>query len=520
MLFSNEGMQFSTSRSKLGQEISLAAELVLTKKNELMRGRDKPFTEAELSGYIRDYTSAIFVPALKAAVLKYVGLEIRHVTISPKLTGDAAIIPIVGSGTTTLDLKRAVISSGQVGVPAEIIKKLKKSFDEDTAKINNVVLERLLEKSNQPFAYYGILYIDPQLFFCPKENIGDEAKPFTADEITAIFLHELGHCCTLMEYVITERDRYVELIRLDNELVVAGDPVSQRKALTVVSKSATEDSPVEKRLVAGANQLVAEEEAVVAGKAKVKEPSLFSKLAISLNTFIRKQLYLLSLVKVVAKRAKENVITDEVRFSGAGDVAHTRYKKRDVEILADRFVTYNGFGSSLATALTKYNHNRLLLEAMNPSKNKDDILYPYVARRLVADTAFIRMVCDVATDEHVYELLSDRIATILRDIYGEFAAKRVPPRLASAYKAQIDTLNNLLNTAKRQENSLKGVLWRKLYALTQRLSRGDSLADIMIGRDFDRDYNAILTSISNIGNSPLFYQANLIEDLIRSREAK
>lgn len=516
------------------EQIDFANDTKFDHEGEL---RDRKFVENSIfDNWVKNGA-----PKFAKIVTKYTGLSIQKIHSLGKLAETpslmyAVCLDIGGINTDAAILQQQRMTGNDNGdfnrknTREQLAKmKLADIFDKKNSKLN------VKSDADKKKATISAVYFDVSSSFCMEYFVGNGDKGrsmcFTAEELTAIMMHEIGHAMTTIERF---GDAYAHIDRLHRWEVTASnvrdiegakEVLKQiKEALPEVKKAAksnfSDDSVINTRYT----QLVGLTEKVTASLSQVIEGGdagpfktfikmFFLGLAALVMTFA--YLYLLPFIISVFFTdvfqfanyiVKHHSNEDKIGDSKTSDHAVNSNNKFQAERWADEFSTRHGCGPDLITGLSKITQ---ICEAYgNPfnvfilrNGNSNSIIW-----EIARTTGVLNMLLDHTYfwDPVIYEQDRARAKRIVENMYGFFKDNKVDGVVINQWLAQVKKAETASGkTGKFFEYPVIASIYRFLNALTNPADIYDFIVDGKLKHDLALFEN----NLDKIANNKLFVLA-------------
>jgi hypothetical protein len=360
--------------------------------------------------------------------------------------------------------------------------------------------------------YKTIIFSDPYCGILAPETVHTQLERFTAEELAAIILHEVGHNLTVIERMgdtyhrvnamMTMMDGFKERASIDEQVKAA-------KALATKYKDDTVDySRIDKIL----DKYEREYEAL-AGK-EWTDRTGFLKVCITILCAVLWLVLLpvillitmLTIVNSLGLRLDVNYgrVGPGNKSDGTkrGDVAATGQNLTMLERWADDYATRHGAGSALVTALAKFNALFATLRGGKDSSilRKSSVYY----NASVLEASVLRTISAFGPIV-TYKRDLDRYNDIAKTTLGMLRSEMDNPELRQLYMEQFETIR------RHMERSFETKTVVRYVATITRLF--DAALSSDWNSAFQRRYEAMLNDIDDMQHTPLYYYAAKFQEL-------
>ena len=479
------------------------------------------------------------VPKFKQIVEKNTGFTVKKITDSSKNTSKPTFLYAVDICLGDLDIYPGILQQQRMtGNTQEFF-----NTDKSKAKIAKVKLADIFNKetshldirnsTDKQQATISQIYFDVLASFMMDYFIGtDEAaqeRQFTAAELTAIMIHEIGHAMTTAEHF---GDQYAKVDRLKRwEVTVrkiktvdeAKEVISQiSEALPALKKAASnaeyEDEVVSSRMkqvvgviesATNALKKVDTEGAGVLttiGKVFVLLATLLGFVVIA--SFAVTQFlvtYMQTIVRTCQYIAKYRMNEPLVGGEKTSDKATGANNKFLAERWADEFSTRHGCGPDLITGLNKLSEISKVLGLnsvadfcfANGAKSNSVI---WAVAQAVATYKMV-VFGFYYSDPVIYERQNARVNRVVENMYGFFKNANVDGATINEWLAKVKAAEKAANSS-RQLFDLPVInsIWKIISCITNPADLYSCLVDGRMGKDIEMLEN----NIDKIANNQLF----------------
>ena len=361
-------------------------------------------------------------------------------------------------------------------------------------------------KGNKPLVGC-VVGFDPYTAFFTTEVFGGDNEPFTAEELAAIMIHELGHFYLFVSHAA---DKYLRISTLNDQVMEFAKkaPISEKVKLIkdIASRRAASDKN-------GSNlKAVADNMETAMNDPRIpSDPKNMSRLH---GMVVMYSLYLL--IDIIFQTVSLT-ITDLVRASGKiggsykhGDIVTDAYNTVEMnEMLADQFATRHGAGAALASGL-----NRLCKCFSSPAPTT--VLGNTVAAVLRSIGLFIMFCISSRTPLPVHPEDVKRIKLIMQQQMIAFKSNLPKEQLkhyVAEYEATMKTLKDL------ESRQIKGYLAAdKFWSVVGNMVNPATFINLIFTGRFTKDYDKLLNEMRVLKDSPFYFQSAKLLTLIPDNE--
>lgn len=395
------------------------------------------------------------------------------------------------------------------------------------------------------------LFFDVNTFLLAQEFFpGHEDKLYTAPEIAAILLHEIGHVHSISEhlanmYYYRERQQNIEVTLRDADFKTLKEAAPEMLSEIKKSlKSLNTDDPSVGRAMKVCETLekffndkkidsdldTIEGEVPVLGNL-VTNPFL-NFLGILISFTLSMLFSFMAIMVFMSRIMLRGGITDPmtllVRLSQEfliftshlrpdqgirkstdtklSDNTSTMMNYTYIERWADEYVSRMGYGAELASALNKLDYWMTVASGAGPIRsaavrnNNFAIMMTYISgwmtRHLGLGVWFM--------DDYTYETQYNRVARLRQNIFAIFKNEDLPGEVVDNYIGSLRKLEDELKQAKSiLDNDLAAAVRHFLYSITT----CSGIKDLITNANLERDYYKLQNRLDDLSNNSLFYQA-------------
>lgn len=532
-----ESIDFQTS-STLGTDIS---RVIANTMNEI----DKIWKDSKERGdYFRNavanYCTKNFAPDLESVITKDTGIDVRSIQLYGRNLKNSSFglfaielgLDDVDTVVTLMNRESGLNTSSKPDKQyLEDLNHLVDLLDFNKGKLKS----NKYGKGNKHVIHVNI-HFDMEFAFMAKylfaDRVDKEQVSPTADEITAIMLHEIGHMMTLVEHsfdMFATANRIHENIHIVDSEKLRNDPkymdsfidehkkiLNKIKKVAVMLPNTQQNTKLSKNIklisaaidklelmkitsndAASMQSLISKLVAFVGIIVKIILTRCMIGLAIALSTILINYLCA-SLVNLANNRSISTSGKTTDRGSGYSQLFL-------IERWADDYAAHQGYGPELASAL-----NKLEYAFKNYSMMFDD-------ERLRHSTWFLSL-CEIASKflnlpsvlcappllDNIYEDDVRRIERIREDTYAFFRNNTdVPPTIINAYLNKIDKLNEQIKKAEDAQFWSRGAretLSKIWFNLTP-----TGIYSLLNDGNLQKDLDMLNNQVDAMRNNSLYY---------------
>lgn len=350
------------------------------------------------------------------------------------------------------------------------------------------------------------MYMDGMMAFLLHDFVPTRICPtFSAEELAAIYLHEIGHVLTVVE---RSGDLYSTVTRQTDHLLQTLKTTDKKQALkdfmelgTPTLTKLVKDKKVDpklggvsiKALESASYLLEKESSSLIGAAAEILNKFIFHVIFVNFYLILNAILFM-HFEYFFVGLAKEFAWIEEGKKST--DATKTEHSLYQMERLADEFVSRHGFGSHLASALNKMDSLGVamaLSQTDNVRLRKSGAFYAYT----VLAVFVFKLMGGTLTPSYNYEDQYSRLKRLVQNAHASFK-NNLDKILLDEYITEYERLNRELDSIKKKV-SYKASDFIYKYFL-QYAQPSTILASLLTGRllhDYEKQQNLIEDLINN-----------------------
>ena len=519
---SNEAIAFQGA-SPLATELMMIFQDVIDYKNKLLANKDPNVVEKVLK-YHQDTVPKKF----RASVKKHTGLDARKFTTAKRPSLGYACMMAFGDGYTGWLLSHDAKDrySGRAAWEGEIPaseEQIRKAYEE----IANLLDTETGKLKSNKFKFKGrVQELRFDVFFCAhsaymaKLTLGEKAEEFTAAEVAATMLHEIGHMMSVIEHA-ADLIKSVNVItaKISHNGIEEPDPKKMSQSLATAADALKKFKTEDKELSIQLNRIASSVQSV---SDLPKETSVFERIGGVFKALGRASFN-------VAKSGVEMICVRMLMpiFSGSkyrkelmdsfknktSDFMMTYGDRAIGERYADQYVSQHGLGAANITGLQKTDTMLPLisLKATGHPAMRESVVVYNIAKFEIFVTSL--MIAFDQTSFGKYEKEMDRADSMLRDIIQAFKTVNLPPEMLDFYIADYEETRKAIADV-RKKFGVSGKLKQFNVFLTQTASF-PHLVRLLTTGAIDTKYRKLMDSVNDINNSSLYFWAAKFDQLSR-----
>jgi hypothetical protein len=344
----------------------------------------------------------------------------------------------------------------------------------------------------------GALYFDVYYAFLIRETYHQKLEPLTAEEITAIVLHEVGHLLSLVEHASQRYLVFDMLYQTTLGLVQkVGTDKDARKAIRkLIEVTPTQSKPEQFRKDITIKALNALDELEFSNQeGHGIRTAIFDLISMALRLTLCTVINIIFLpVSVIS--IMEALLHTSTAIKNS-DTVGTLTDMASIERYADQYVTQHGYGSHLATELRKATDADVLIPRTSASALKTSTLAYYALTSIftVFDTINKRYPMGGS-----YEPNNKRILRLKQDILQNLIhADTLPREFIRDMLLEYNQLDSIMTSHSRYNRILDGIDAFYTY-LGNHLSPGALVAELRNGNlvvEYTKLKNQVQAQIAN-----------------------
>lgn len=453
------------------------------------------------------YVREQMVPDFITTVRKETNLEITsiHITGTKSLTGFFAVNLAFDNETDAIDMLN--MQTGQDTPPKTFRESLKEmvsmceQFDVRTGKLKTSAYGKDGKRK-----ICCKLYMDAMMAFLLHDFVPTRICPvFSAEELAAIYLHELGHVLTVVE---RSGDLYSTVTRQTDHLVQTLKTADKKEALKDFMELGAptltkliKDKKVDPKLggiglkaLESASYLLEKESSSLIGAAgEILNKFIFHLIFINMYLLMNAVLFI-HFEYFFIGLAKEFAWIEEGKKST--DLTKTEHSLYQMERLADEFVSRHGFGSHLASALNKMDSlfvAMALVQTDNTRLRKSGAFYMYT----VFAVFLFKLMGGTLVPSYNYEDNYSRLKRLIQNAHASFK-NNLDKILLDEYITEYERLGREVDVIKKKVSYQASDFIYKYFL--QYAQPSTILASLLTGRllhDYEKQQNLIEDLINN-----------------------
>lgn len=442
---------------------------------------------------------------LMVAIEKHTGIEVEKVYVQSNFNLYFACLMHVGDkyGLTAHDIIERYSGLKQDQELLEIMQWLdiEPSTADEMEKIasslvkkTGMIRERMFRKNE----IHMDLYFDPYSAFLTKETGHNKFEYFTAEELAAVVLHEVGHMMTLLEH---SADYYFRL-------------KAYEKAGENFLKKATKEEKIKyaKRVIEQQYKKKPDYEGVSSNTSSTN-PVMFvlDLLLVMFCTVFITLLFPLILVSDLLGRMEEET---NLALLAVGkkrsDFSGTRMNMKYGEMLADEYVARHGLSGPLTSGLQKMMSISTVFH-FESAVNSSTVYYlskiPWIIQTMLLG--------DMSSGMGQYDRQVKRIEQAMLNTLKAFRNSDMPPEVLDVYIKDYEKTKAVLDKRGLGEKFTEGS--ELVHRLIVYLISPSSLVQMISSGRFSQEYDKLAERVDKLTANKLLYRAAKLEQLINRK---
>lgn len=521
-----EGIFFQTS-NPLGKGIEKAFQDAINHVNNLdYTGIDDKNKLKHRYTNTHKYATAVLFPTLMKVIKDNTNLIVTKFVDVKSFSGFFAVDMSLDSyddvGTILTNQSGIGVQQIPLDQTTQEVADLSTKFDEENSRMITTVFGKDMKRKIQV-----MMYMDVDMAFLMNDNLPvGMVESLTAAELTAIYLHEIGHPLTMFAQA---GNMYLQLERITKQLQVSrNQPMNPKKFIELYTKEIQPNlqKAVNKKLI---NKKVLEVSNTLCDQAKYYDQTSSSDYLLGTgellwNLFIRWQIcaamswcrtafvvYLYDIIETV------KFFRDKPGEKGkVSDVANSPRSCYHIERMADEFAVRHGYGGSLASGLTKIYQAFDLIDSLAGTGGKvhskslrDSKIFVSYLKFTIGLQSFFRItgrkISEDFLDDHAYEKDTARLKRIIQQISVAFK-NDMPKEMTNQYLSELAAAKNALDDISSFPQKVSNCIWSYFFdfpAILRRLTQNDQTSEM----------EQMLNEIDDVINNELYVHAAAFKNL-------
>ena len=507
-----EAIDFQTDRS-FGKELTAIFQNVMTLRDSLAGNPQK-------IKKVIDYCHSYFYNAFTACVKKHTGILITHIHVYET--------PTFGF-QTRLDLdelpgyQTAVLTDRYIG--SGMGEQFAKEFPEGHTPLTADEMIDLTNRINlhtgkfsmtnlksSPFKLH--INFDPYTAFLMKETVHLNAPYFTASQIAAIMLHEIGHSLTVIEHASDAFYR-IQVMKYAGVYFKANASLGEKMKFV---KAKLSDAKLSNEQSSAASNAIATMEKIKLEEADGNPLAVTSAIVFLGAVYILNILFSL-IVTALCSVYNIFVITHDSDYISyfsqyetalkSGDFAKTPTNGFLDERWADEYVSRQGMSADLMSGINLIHYvcgsaGVSLKVFRNSSFYWHVAKYPALIIQLLGSDA-----------DGIHDNLIIRTKQLLGNTIVAFKQQDLPEEVLNIYIADYEATLKVLDRIPIGDRI--GLAADKVWSFIQFFVAPENLYAAVTTGKFGQEYEVLIRKMDHMTDSPLFYQSAKLQQLINNK---
>lgn len=446
-------------------------------------------------------------PKFGKIIFDHFGLPYKQIYVTDDINaGPMDIMTIPNIGTDEIAINENAVTTGyglNYGEDFEPktweeLKTIADSLDAFTHKTNYVNT-----KENMNLHYSMVI---PNCVFMMRDYTGDVVDELTAEELTAIYLHEIGHLIVFMERCANTVAHCRMLEEKVNFFARNADFKEKKKALEyMLKRDDKKKEPILDDVDNIDTMTTTASGNVVFNILMMFLTSVFTLLFSYFPVFfiLRKTVTIFS--DLLTLQLKTGYDTKK------GDKLTTHSEGAADEAAADEFVSKNGMGSHLISGLDKYKKagGMLGMDGVTVANNP-------ISRALLFLPQLLLSIDGSLNKQRwldIYEDDFDRTERLIRNTYDSFKDRNLP-KVVTEYALK-ECERAIENRKKFMKNNTLDYKIRAIHQFISDYMSPLTLAKTILNGNFIKQYDRLEKKIDGLGSSKMWYQSSKIESFLK-----
>lgn len=471
---------------------------------------------------------------------QYLGITLNHISLSNTVTFLFAMQPQMGSDRELAKVIDAMTGNALYATTIDFtnktyeeIKKISMGFDRKTGRAN--VTKFLANNISMNF------YFDPYVAFLIKDTLNIHFEYFTAEELTAVTLHEVGHMMSLIEHC---GDTFFQ-VSLNAKIINAmkSAPVSEKIKMV---KDIVKNKDAAKDLAGGSKLKPNEADAAIQTAKNMADNfqkddnwndsswSFWNTIVNFFTACTSIALYLLScvynpinqLIIIAIQNLGIAWTRDYVQAGGRNEPKYSDFMANKTvafnwERWADEYVTRFGYGSHLNNGLNKLilaMNKSSLFTGMNEKGVDTWIRNSWVALSLnyMVSISFA-LIMGGNTDDGfgIYESQIDRAKRVIQDTANVFKRMDLPQEVMDHYILEFEKCKKSVDNIPmiRRCEHLFALVHRCIMSFADPIQLGNRL----LRGNIKAEYAELANDIDELNSNQLYYHAAKLNNILAKK---
>lgn len=393
--------------------------------------------------------------------------------------------------------------------------------DEERKKIEKAraAVDRDLAKIIDTKSAQGVIATEAKLFFCIDtafclDLYHEKAVPFTAEEITAVVLHEIGHTLSVIDYasfMYRSLQEYTAPVRFNirDEKDISKNLKKARQTVANYEKKKGSDE-----LSKTAHRAILKLEDLLEDKPNLNIfKTAICGLAAALLMVVLFPITLVIMLDMIMQIWSDDVL-DMIEYNRKNltkdsDFKHTRKELTDIEFRADEFVSAFGYTQDLIRALDKFGINAKVVTPSYAGKgapyHKGQTMLPYHMNHIMAVlmAPYMAITESHGTDEA-------RFSKMQRTMLKQMKGAELPPELMEDLVIQYQNVKTIIEAEYLHARKNFG-LYQTYANIARMLLTGGGLLNLLVNGKADKHYVELMDTAEKMFANELTFQRRRLE---------
>ena len=408
---------------------------------------------------------------------------------------------------------------------AEELAEMAKQLDLSTGKIKKPIYgkNRKIQVS---------IYFDINTAFLIEDFLPAKfAKPFTAGEIAAIMMHEIGHALTMVEHSAdtfatqTRAQSAIQYLKKSNDPKGAvSDACSTllpaikelKKSVSTSDKSSTTVIKIANTLEAGLKGLQS-----IVDTENLEEESWSYTVGTFTGNILLLALGFICIVYLnfcffiaggllfteIGRLTYTDTNTGGDKTSDLKSNSNNTFK---IERWADEYVSRHGYGAELASGLNKLHEyfKYGVLGSITSHRLRNSTLFNFIC--IVYGSIMDKMLIISYLDPHGYENQFSRLSRVLENTYGFFKGEPIPGPAMDQWIRSVETIKAQMKEAKTVSDTEFG---KACYNTMRNLISPVRWVQLVYDGNLARDTEIMANQVDAMTNNPFFFIAAKLKSM-------
>lgn len=507
---------------------------------DIINFRESKRGDKHIVKHVIDYADSKITDQFSKLWKQHLGIKLGHVSLSTSPTFMFAMQPIMGSdkelGKVIDSMTGNALYSGNIDMSKktyEEVKKIAASFDRRKGRVG--VSTYLKKDITMNF------FFDPYVAFLIKDTLSVKLDYFTAEELTAITLHEVGHMMSLLEHCadmffnvslnIAIAKSFAKTAPLSEKVKAVREYIKDKNAAkTLADNSSLKPQEADAAVKATNN-------ADNFNKEDNYNDSSWSFWTTILNFFVSMVYLAYTFVGWIYSPVSAFILQlvqdlgiawsrDFVQKGGSNNPKYSDYLANKTaafnwERWADEYVTRYGYGSHLNSGLNKIFDSMAktqLYTGMN-EKGVDTWIrnssIPMALSYVIHYTYSFLLGGNMDDGFGIYETQIDRMKRVIQDTANVFKRMDLPQEVMDLYIVEFEKCKKSMDNVSvmRRCEHLYALVHRCIMSFVDPVQLGNRL----LRGNIKAEYAQLANDIDELKSNQLFYNAAKLNSIINRR---